>query len=215
VLFWHVDRAHEQIEIEAVTQLTVDETSVCRGHDYVTVVCEPGQKARGRRQRKPTRVLFVAEGRDSDTLRQTREFLERRGVKAEQIQEICTDMSVAYIKGIGENFQDARLVFDYFHIVSLITQAVDKIRRRESQQFPDLLKGTRYLWLKRAENLSEEQVEQRSQSEARPSDRILACPELHSRRCSGDSASARPSLYPSCGRTNISHLERTLSHWAV
>jgi transposase len=161
VLFWHVDRAHEQIEVEGVTQLTVDETSVRRGHDYVTVVCEPGQKAQGRRKRKPTRVLFVAEGRDSDTLRQAREFLERRGGKAEQIQEICTDMSPAYIKGLGENFKDARMVFDYFHIVSLITQAVDKIRRRESQQFPDLLKGTRYLWLKRAENLSEEQVEKR------------------------------------------------------
>jgi hypothetical protein len=32
---------------------------------------------------------------------QTREFLERRSGQAEQIQEICTDMSMAYIKGIG------------------------------------------------------------------------------------------------------------------
>jgi hypothetical protein len=70
VLFWHVDRAHEAIEVEAVTQLTVDETSMKRGQDYVTVLCEPGRKARGRRKAKPTRVLFVAEGRESDTLRE-------------------------------------------------------------------------------------------------------------------------------------------------
>lgn len=88
MLFWHVDRAHDQIEIDTVTQLAVDETSVRRGHEYVTVVCEPGRKAQGRRKAKPTRVLFVAEGRDSDTLRQTRELLERRGGKAEQIEEI-------------------------------------------------------------------------------------------------------------------------------
>lgn len=163
VLFWHVDRAHEVIEVETVTQLTVDETSMKRGQDYVTVVCEPGRKARGRRKAKPTRVLFVAEGRESDTLRQAREFLERRGAEPQQIQEICSDMSAAYIKGVEENFAQARIVFDFFHIVSLITQAVDTIRRRESRAFPDLLKGTRYLWLKRQENLSAEQVAQRDE----------------------------------------------------
>lgn len=161
VLFHHVDRAHEQIDVKAVRQLTVDETSVRRGHEYVTVICEPGGKRGGAQPSQPTRVLFVAEGRDADTLRQAREFLESHGVAAEQIQEICTDMSAAYLKGIGENFPKARVVLDYFHIVGLITQAVDTIRRRESREFPELLKGTKYLWLKREENLSAEQAQQR------------------------------------------------------
>jgi transposase len=161
VLFRQVARAHQQIDVQEVRQLTVDETSVRRGHDYVTVVCEPAQKRRGRRQAKPTRVLFVAEGRDADTLGQTKEFLEARGAKAEQVREICTDMSPAYIKGLKDHFPDARVVFDYFHIVGLITKALDEIRRRESREFPHLLKGTRYLWLKREENLSPEQSEKR------------------------------------------------------
>jgi transposase len=157
VLHRRVDEAHEKMDLTQVKQLSVDETSVRRGHEYVTVVCEPSTPKHDR----GTRVLFVAENRDSDTLRQTKEFLERRRVDPQSITEICADMSAAYTKGIRENFPDARLVYDYFHVVSLITSAVDQVRRRESRRFPELLKGTRYLWLKNEENLTEEQVEKR------------------------------------------------------
>ena len=37
--------------------------------------------------------------------------------------------------------------------VHLLAQAVDRVRRRESGQFPELLKGTRYLWLKNEEGI--------------------------------------------------------------
>src|SRR5258708_36197685 len=39
-LFHHVDKAHAQIYVTAVTQLTLAETSMNTGHDYITVVCE-------------------------------------------------------------------------------------------------------------------------------------------------------------------------------
>ena len=66
-------------------------------------------------------------------------------------------MSAAYAKGVKSCFPKAELVFDFFHVVQLLTEGVDKVRRRESQQFPELLKGTRYLWLKNQAKLSEEQ----------------------------------------------------------
>ena len=154
VLFHHVEKAHEQIELKAVTQLTVDETSVRRGHEYVTVVCEPGRKPAGNWPGKPTRVLFVTEGKDACTLDQAREFLEKHGTPPEQIEEVCMDMSPAYVKGTRQNFKQARI---------LLTSAVDRIRRRESREFPELLQGTRYLWLKREENLTPEQSRQRIQ----------------------------------------------------
>ena len=159
VLFHHVERAHAQIEVSGVTQLTVDETSVRRGHEYVTVVCEPGR----RDTPQPTRVLFVTEGKDAATVGRARAFLEERGLPADQISEVCADLSPAYAKGIREQFPKARLVFDFFHVVQLLTHAVDQVRRRESTRFPDLLKGTRYLWLKNEENLTPAQQEQRRQ----------------------------------------------------
>jgi len=157
VLFYHVDKAHRSLDVSTVTQLTVDETSVRRGHEYVTVVCEPGQRA----ARRPTRVLYVAPGKDAVAVQQAGEFLAQRGAPPEQIQEVCADMSPAYEKGIRESFPEAELVFDFFHVVQLLTVAVDAVRRRESADFPDLLKGTRYLWLKNEENLTPEQQEQR------------------------------------------------------
>jgi len=161
VLFHHVDRAHGQMDLASVRQLTVDETSLRRGHEYVTVVCEPGRKARGRRKATPTRVLFVTGGKDARTLEQTRRFIQERGADPDGIEEICADMSPAYRKGIGEHFPLARLVFDFFHVIGLLTQTVDRIRRAESREFPELLRGTRYLWLKNPENLTREQREQR------------------------------------------------------
>jgi transposase len=157
VLFHYVQKAHEKMDVSWVKELTVDETSVRRGHQYVTVFCEPGR----RKTQKPTRVLFVAEGKDAATVGQARDFLSDRGVPAPQIEHICADMSPAYEKGVAESFPQARLVFDFFHVVGLITTAVDAVRRRESSRFPELLKGTRYLWLKNRENLTPEQQDQR------------------------------------------------------
>ena len=157
VLFHHVKEAHEKIEVTKVTQLTVDETSVRPGHNYVTVVCEPGCVE----EKRTTRVLFVAEGREATEVEKAKIFLEERGLPLGQVREVCADMSPSYAKGIREQFPDARLVFDFFHVVQLLTTAVDTVRRRESARFPQLLKGTRYLWLKNEENLSEAQQEQR------------------------------------------------------
>jgi transposase len=157
VLFHHVDKAHEQIEVKDVTQLTVDETSFGKGQDYVTVVCEPGCQE----EKRTTRVLFVTEGKEATTIKDARIFLEEHGLPSSQVKEVCADMSATYAKGIKAEYPDARLVFDFFHVVQLLTTAVDEVRRRESFRFPHLLKGTRYLWLKNEENLSEPQQEQR------------------------------------------------------
>lgn len=159
VLFHHVNQAHQALELSGVTELTVDETSVRRGHEYVTVLCEPGKQS----PRRPTRVLYVAEGKDAGAVQQAGEFLARHGCAPEQIRHVCADMSPAYEKGIHDTFPKAELVFDFFHVVQLLTSAVDAVRRRESAQFPKLLKGTRYLWLKNQENLTPEQQRQRGE----------------------------------------------------
>jgi transposase len=157
VLFHHVDEAHAHVDMSEVVQLSVDETSIRRGHEYVTVVCEPGAYG----TEHPTRVLAVTEGKDAEALGQASQVLQERGLDPAQVKEVCADMSLAYAKGVAQEFPQARLVFDYFHVVGLITQAVDEVRRRESVHFPDLLKGTRYLWLKNEENLPEDQQDRR------------------------------------------------------
>lgn len=158
VLFHHVERAHQAIEVQAVQTLSIDEVAKRRGHDYLTVVSQPGD---GKTRR--ARVLYVTEGKDAAAVGRGQEWLASRGVEAGQIQTVCADMSPAYAKGVREHFPKAELVFDYFHVVAAVSAAVDAVRRRERQSFPELLKGTRWLWLKGEDKLTGEQKEQRRQ----------------------------------------------------
>lgn len=149
VLLHHVARAHERVNLEKVRVISVDEVCRARGQNYLTIISEPKQDGR------PTRVLLAVEGRDSKTLRGFTDHLRRQGLSPEQIQTICSDMSPAYIKGISEEFPGALLVFDYFHVVQLVSHALDQVRRRERREFPEQLKGVRWAMLKGEEKLTE------------------------------------------------------------
>jgi transposase len=51
---------------------------------------------------------------------------------------------------------EAEITFDKFHIIKLINEAVDQVRREEGSYTP-LLKGTRYIFLKNESNLTAQQ----------------------------------------------------------
>ena len=155
VVLHHVGVAHERMNLDSVRVISVDEVCRARGQNYLTIISQP--KGDG----QPTRVLLVIEGRDSKTLREFKDHLRRRGLSPEQIRTICSDMSPAYIKGIGDEFGHALLVFDYFHVVQLVTTALDAVRRRERHEFPEELKGVRWAMLKAEENLTEEERKKR------------------------------------------------------
>jgi transposase len=65
-------------------------------------------------------------------------------------------MSPAFSKGVKENMPDAEITFDKFHIIKLINEAVDQVRREEGSYTP-ILKGNRYIFLKNESNLTEKQ----------------------------------------------------------
>jgi len=155
VLEHHVERGHGRMILDKLRALSIDEVSQRRGHRYLTVVSDPGL------DRESSRVLFVCEGKEAQTVQASQQFLESRGVDPGQIKQVCMDMSGAYQKGVAEVFPRAQIVFDYFHVVQLVSKAVDEVRRREHKSFPELLKGTRWLWLKGEQKLSEAERAQR------------------------------------------------------
>ena len=66
-------------------------------------------------------------------------------------------MSQAFIKGAREHFPPgAKLTFDKFHVVKVVNDAVDSVRREERKEAPSLA-HTRYLWLKNPQTLTEKQ----------------------------------------------------------
>ena len=65
----------------------------------------------------------------------------------------CSDMSPAFISGITEQFPESSLTFDKFHVMKMLNEAVDQVRREEQRHNAEL-KKTRYIWLKNPNDLS-------------------------------------------------------------
>jgi transposase len=150
VLQHYVDQARAAADFSEVTAIGVDETSRSKGHQYISVFMDLDVDRR--------RVLFATEGKDADTVEAFRRDLEAHGGQAEQIQEACLDMSAAFINGLTEQFPNVQLTFDNFHLMQLLGEAVDEVRREEQRTHPEL-KGTRYVWLKNEWNHTDKQAQ--------------------------------------------------------
>lgn len=147
VLHHYVDEARNNADYTEVRQAGVDETSSKRGHNYVSLFVDF----------KGPKVLFATEGKDASTVERFKEDLTDHNGNPENIEEVCCDMSPAFISGVEEQFCNARLTFDKFHIMKIINEAVDEVRRQEQEDRPELAR-TRYLWLKNPENLKLSQI---------------------------------------------------------
>ena len=64
-----------------------------------------------------------------------------------KIHLACCDMSPAYISGIPEYLENAEITFDKFHVMMTVNRGVDAVRRAE-QKTNEILKKTRFIWLK-------------------------------------------------------------------
>lgn len=141
-------------DMDGVEAIGIDEIQFGKGHQYLTVVYQLCGNTR--------RLLYVGQRRDAAALQA---FFDATGVLwCGAIKYVCTDMWRAYLKVVRENMPDAMHVLDRFHIVKLLNEAVDKVRREENQELRlqgiEVLKGLKYVFLKRPENLTAHQQEQ-------------------------------------------------------
>ncbi|MGD8501281.1 MAG: ISL3 family transposase [Phycisphaerales bacterium] len=144
-----VEYGLEHRDMAGIIYIGIDEISRKKGHVYHTQVYDLWKK----------RLLWSGEGRSKETLER---FFEELGPeRTRAIKAICCDMWAPYVEVIKEKAPDAVLVFDKFHLVRHLHNAVDKVRKEESRQLkrknPGLLKGTKYIWLKNPWNLTPKQ----------------------------------------------------------
>ena len=149
VLHHYVDEARKQETYANVSSFGVDETASKRGHNYVSVFIDTATH----------KVLFATEGKDALTIQRFKEDFEEHGGLPEKITEACCDMSQAFVTGVETNFPNAHITFDRFHIMKVLNEAVDEVRREEAKTRPELVKS-RYMWLKNPENLHKAQRKQ-------------------------------------------------------
>jgi transposase len=130
VIHHYVEVARDHTDHAAVTNLALDETAARRGHNYVSLFVDLVRR----------RVLFVAEGRDADTVETFVKDLIAHGRNPQAIAEVCIDMSPAFIAGIA-SLPNAQITFDKFHVINLINEAVDAVRRAEQKSRTELKKS--------------------------------------------------------------------------
>ena len=145
-------------KLKHLRQLAIDEISVGKGHHYVTIVLDLESGA----------VMHVGEGKGGDALKHFWKRLRSSGAK---IEAVATDMSPAYIEAVTTNLPNATLVFDRFHVMKLFNDKLSDLRRDLYRQATDslhkqVLKGTRWLLLKRPHNLDPTRNEQARLEEA-------------------------------------------------
>ena len=128
----------------------VDETSISRGHEYITVVNALSE----------ARVIDVMDERTEQSLNSF--WQQYSAVELARVEKVAMDMWPAYITSTRKAlpFADEKIVFDKFHILKHLGEAVDTVRRSEHRELraedDHRLSKTKYLWLTRPERLDAE-----------------------------------------------------------
>ena len=142
--YW-VGRAKHADQQSSITKLGVDETSFRKGHRYVTLAVDMDER----------RVIHATEGKGKGCIHAVSHYLQDKNVKPEQVEHISMDLSPAFISGAQEAFPNAEIHFDRFHVVKLLNQALDEVRREERKEH-EALTGYRYAILKDPKKLSDQ-----------------------------------------------------------
>ena len=111
-----LQKRYKTIRLKDVTAIGIDEIYV--GHKkYLTVV----------RDLVSGRVLHVGEGKGGEALKG---FWRKLSHSKCRIEAVAIDMSHAYAAAVREHLPDAMIVFDHFHLIKLMNEKVDSVRRR-------------------------------------------------------------------------------------
>ncbi len=148
-----VSWGQEHRDLVGIEAVGVDEVQWHKGHKYQTVVYQLDE---GRK-----RLLWIGPDRKAKTLLRFFRFLGKD--RTARLQFICSDMWQAYLKVIAKKAPQAVHVLDRFHIMQRMNKALDKVRAAEVKQlredgYEPVLKGARWLLLKRPENQTEKQA---------------------------------------------------------
>jgi len=145
-----VRRGQKRKRNRGVKKMGVDEKSLGKAHNYLTLVYDLGE----------ANVEYIAEERRKESLDGYFSLLSL--AQREEIEAIVSDIWDPYLASMWEHVPGAedKLVFDRYHLMRHLVQAGDKVRKQEHRELKkeglELLAGTKYLWLYSQENLPAE-----------------------------------------------------------
>ena len=141
-------RRFARIQTAHIKAIGIDEIHVGNGKSgtqYLTII----------RDLKSGAVIHVGEGKGIPALSGAWQKLKKSKLKV-----VTMDMSNAYSRWISEHFPKASIVFDHFHVIKLMNDKLDHVRRRVVAKMDSAqqkqLKGLRFIFLKNNEDLPED-----------------------------------------------------------
>ena len=138
--------------LTGITAIGVDEVQWRLGHKYLTLVYQINAGF--------IRLLWIGRERTEETFSKFFDMLGEE--RCQNIEYVCSDMWKAFLKVIKERISHSVHVLDRFHIVANLNKALDKVRTEEHRKAREdghvpILKNSRWVLLKRPENLKESQ----------------------------------------------------------
>ena len=141
----HLKTKYKRIKLKNVNYIGIDEVYV--GHKkYLTIVRDMISGA----------VLFIGDGKGSDALA---DFGRKLKHSKCNIKAAAVDLAPSYTSWLRDNLPDTDIVYDHFHLIKLMNEKINIIRRSTMNQLDDhlknKLKGQRWLFVRNIENLNE------------------------------------------------------------
>jgi len=133
--------------VPAPTAIGIDEVSIRKGHSYRIVVSDLGRK-------RP--IWFGGNDRSEQSMDMFYEWLGQR--KSSKIRLAVMDMWKAFEESARANIPQAAILYDKFHVVKHLGEALDTIRKQEYTRLAgkdrSFIKGQKYTLLSNKENLT-------------------------------------------------------------
>lgn len=152
-----LQRRFKKPRLRKLKQIAIDEIAIGAGHRYLTVVLNLQTGA----------VVFVGDGKGAAALEP---FWKRLRASRAKVEAVATDMSPAYIEAVSRCLPHATLVFDRCHVMKLFNDKLSDLRRQLYREATaaqkEVLKGIRWLLMKRPENLDPRRSERERLEEA-------------------------------------------------
>jgi transposase len=147
----YLGKKYRKPKLKHLKQIAIDEIYMGKSTKYLTVVLDLVSGA----------IVFVGRGKGAESLDP---FWKRLTGSKAKIEAVAADMSPAFALAVRQNLPKAVLVNDRFHVVKLYNDMLTELRRQLHREATtkldkDVLKGTRWLLLKRLDNLDDEKGE--------------------------------------------------------
>lgn len=103
ILAHYVDKARENVDLSELDTIGVDELSVKKDHQYITLFYDL----------KDSRVIHIEDGKKREVFKGLRDKISEK-IDPEQVKYLSMDVYPAYKGGAKEFFPNAKITFDNF-----------------------------------------------------------------------------------------------------